>query len=91
VLLVDAVWRGQPRKLVLQANRNGFLYVLDRANGKMLMATPLVKKLTWAKEIAPDGFADERGRADLPGCGRRGEFFLHLVQPRYEAFLCEHT
>ncbi|MBM3792622.1 MAG: hypothetical protein FJW31_00855 [Acidobacteria bacterium] len=55
MLLVDAVWRGQPRKLVLQANRNGFLYVLDRANGKMLMATPLVKKLTWAKEIAPEG------------------------------------
>ncbi|MCC6538147.1 MAG: PQQ-binding-like beta-propeller repeat protein [Bryobacterales bacterium] len=55
VVLVDAVWRGQPRKLVLQANRNGFLYVLDRLNGKMLMATPMVKKLTWAKEIAPDG------------------------------------
>jgi alcohol dehydrogenase (cytochrome c) len=39
----------------LQANRNGFLYVLDRTDGKMLSATPLVKKLTWAKGIAPDG------------------------------------
>ena len=29
--------------------------MLDRIDGKMLMATPLVKKLTWAKEIAPDG------------------------------------
>ena len=55
LVLVDAAWRGQPRKLLLQANRNGFLYVLDRIDGKMLMATPLVKKLTWAKEIAPDG------------------------------------
>jgi alcohol dehydrogenase (cytochrome c) len=54
-VLVDAEWRGQPRKLLLQANRNGFFYVLDRIDGKMLMATPLVKKLTWAKEIAPDG------------------------------------
>ena len=55
VVLVDAPYRGQPRKLLLQANRNGFLYVLDRLNGKMLLAKPLVKKLTWAKEIAPDG------------------------------------
>jgi len=55
LVLVDTTWRGQPRKLLLQANRNGFLYVLDRTNGKMLLASPLVKKLTWAKEIAPDG------------------------------------
>lgn len=55
VVLVDATWRGEPRKLLLQANRNGFLYVLDRITGKMLLASPLVKKLTWAKEIAPDG------------------------------------
>jgi len=55
VLLVDSVWQGRPRKLLVQANRNGFLYVLDRTDGKMLLAKPLVKKLTWAKEIAPDG------------------------------------
>ena len=55
VVLVNANWQGQPRKLLLQANRTGFLYVLDRTNGKMLLAKPMVKKLTWAKEIAPDG------------------------------------
>lgn len=55
VVLVDANWKGSPRKLLLQANRNGFLYVLDRTDGKMLLASPLVKKLTWAKGIAPDG------------------------------------
>ncbi|MBL8237517.1 MAG: PQQ-binding-like beta-propeller repeat protein [Bryobacterales bacterium] len=55
LVLVDAAWRGQPRKLLLQANRNGFLYVLDRTDGKMLLASPMVKKLTWAKEIAPNG------------------------------------
>lgn len=55
LVLVDAAWQGQPRKMLVQANRNGFLYVLDRLNGKMLQATPLVKKLTWAKGIAPDG------------------------------------
>lgn len=55
LVLVDTPWKGQPRKLLLQANRNGFLYVLDRTDGKMLLASPMVKKLTWAKEIAPDG------------------------------------
>ncbi|MBL8211425.1 MAG: PQQ-binding-like beta-propeller repeat protein [Bryobacterales bacterium] len=55
LVLVDTTWKGQPRKLLLQANRNGFLYVLDRLSGKMLLASPLVKKLTWAKGIAADG------------------------------------
>ncbi len=53
--LVDTQWQGQPRKLLLQANRNGFFYVLDRTDGKLLLAKPFVKKLTWAKEIGPDG------------------------------------
>ncbi len=54
-VLVDANWEGQPRKLLLQANRNGFFYVMDRTNGKLLLAKPFVKKLTWAKGIGPDG------------------------------------
>jgi alcohol dehydrogenase (cytochrome c) len=54
-VLVDAVWQGSPRKLLLQANRNGFFYVLDRTNGKMLLAKPFLKKLNWAEGIAADG------------------------------------
>jgi alcohol dehydrogenase (cytochrome c) len=54
-VLVDATWQGQPRKLLLEANRNGFFYVLDRTNGKMLLAKPFLKKLNWAESIAPDG------------------------------------
>ena len=55
LLLVDAPWQGTRRKLLLQANRNGFFYVLDRTDGKLLLGKPFVKKLTWAKEIGPDG------------------------------------
>lgn len=54
-VLVDANWQGQPRKLLIQANRNGFFYVLDRVAGKLLLAKPFVKKLTWATEIGSDG------------------------------------
>jgi len=54
-VLVDAQFHGQPRKLLLQGNRNGFFYVLDRVTGKVLLAEPFVKKITWASGIGPDG------------------------------------
>ena len=54
-VLVDAQWHGQPRRLLLHANRNGFFYVLDRTSGALLQANPFVKKLTWATGIGPDG------------------------------------
>jgi alcohol dehydrogenase (cytochrome c) len=55
LLLVDAPWRGRARKLLLQANRSGFFYVLDRETGKVLLAEPFVRKLTWASGIGKDG------------------------------------
>ncbi|MGC1905341.1 MAG: PQQ-dependent dehydrogenase, methanol/ethanol family [Candidatus Acidiferrum sp.] len=60
-MLVDMPYKGQPRKLLVQANRNGFLYVLDRTTGQFLSATRFVDKLTWAKEI------DSHGRPVLTG------------------------
>jgi len=54
-VLIDAVYRGQPRKLLVQANRNGFFYVLDRNNGKFLSAVPFTQKLNWAKGIDAQG------------------------------------
>ena len=54
-VLVDTRYQGQDRKLLVQANRNGFFYVLDRTNGKVLLAKSFLKKLTWASGIGPDG------------------------------------
>ena len=54
-VLVDALWQGQTRRLLLHANRNGFFYVLDRVSGALLQATPFVKKLTWASGVGADG------------------------------------
>jgi PQQ-dependent dehydrogenase (methanol/ethanol family) len=55
IALVDARFRGKDRKLLLHANRNGFFYVLDRTDGKMLQATPFINKLTWASGVGADG------------------------------------
>jgi PQQ-dependent dehydrogenase (methanol/ethanol family) len=55
IVLVDALFHGKPRKLLLHANRNGFFYVLDRSNGAFLQATPLVKRLTWASGVDRNG------------------------------------
>ncbi len=54
-VLVDAVFKGQARKLIVEANRNGFLYILDRSNGKFLSATRFAEKLNWATGIDPAG------------------------------------
>lgn len=60
-VLVDAEYDGKPRKLLIEANRNGFFYVLDRTDGKFLAAAPFAEKLTWAKGI------DAAGRPILTG------------------------
>src|SRR5215471_8601536 len=46
MVLVDRMFNGQQRKLLLHADRNGMFYVLDRTNGKFLSATAFVKQ-TW--------------------------------------------
>jgi alcohol dehydrogenase (cytochrome c) len=60
-VLLDTEENGTIRHLLVQANRNGFFYVLDRTNGKFLRATPFVEKLNWATGI------DASGRPILSG------------------------
>jgi alcohol dehydrogenase (cytochrome c) len=60
-VLVDAEDNGVMRHLLVQANRNGFFYALDRTNGKFLRAMQFVTKLNWAKGI------DAAGRPVLSG------------------------
>jgi alcohol dehydrogenase (cytochrome c) len=60
-VLVDSGEGSATRHLLVQANRNGFLYVLDRVTGKFLSATPFVQKLNWATGV------DATGRPLLSG------------------------
>jgi alcohol dehydrogenase (cytochrome c) len=49
-VLVDADFNGQPRKMLMQASRNGYFFVLDRTSGKSLLTTPFAA-VNWAKGI----------------------------------------
>ncbi len=63
------------RKLAATADRNGFLYVLDRTNGKFITANPFVSKITWAKGIGKDGrpIYNDDNRPGNPGDQSKGK------------------
>lgn len=52
LILADLEIEGQPRKVIMQAPKNGFFYVLDRENGAFISAEPYVP-VTWAEGIDP--------------------------------------
>jgi PQQ-dependent dehydrogenase (methanol/ethanol family) len=54
-VLIDTTYNGQPRKLLLHADRNGFFYVFDRIDGKLLLAKSFMHRITWATGIGADG------------------------------------
>ncbi len=53
--MVNANWEGRERKLLLHADRNGFFYVFDRVDGKLLLTQKFIRNLTWASKIGSDG------------------------------------
>jgi alcohol dehydrogenase (cytochrome c) len=53
--LIDATWQNRPRQLLVQANRNGFFYVLDRTDGRFLFGKQYAKNVTWARGLTPEG------------------------------------
>lgn len=50
IILADMDIAGQKRKVLMQAPKNGFFYVLDRTNGKLISGDPFVYT-NWAKKI----------------------------------------
>ena len=54
-ILADIEWDGEPRRVMLWANRNGYFYVLDRVTGEFLDGTPFVR-VNWSSGL------DENGR-----------------------------
>jgi alcohol dehydrogenase (cytochrome c) len=53
-VLVDGIFEGSPKKMLLQASRNGYFFVLDRTNGKSLL-TSTFAAVNWSDGIDKDG------------------------------------
>ena len=92
-VLADLTIAGQPRKVVMFANRNGFYYTLDRTNGKLIVAKPFVVT-TWAKEVGSDGrpillpgnVPDEKGSMTCPDVTGATNFWPPTYDPSQRLF-----
>ncbi len=92
-VLADLTIAGQPRKVVMFANRNGFYYTLDRTNGGVILAKPFVMT-TWAKEIGRDGrpivepghTPDENGEITCPDITGGTNFWPPTFDPMTRTF-----
>ncbi|KRB80953.1 alcohol dehydrogenase [Sphingomonas sp. Root710] len=51
MILADLSIEGRIRKVLMQAHKNGFFYVIDRKTGKLISAGPLIGGINWAKRI----------------------------------------
>jgi alcohol dehydrogenase (cytochrome c) len=92
-VLIDADFRGQPRRLLVEANRNGFFYVLDRIDGKFISAVPFVEKLNWAKAIDGHGrpvvtgvVPTEKGTRVCPGFSGATNWYAPSYNPSTHLF-----
>jgi quinohemoprotein ethanol dehydrogenase len=76
LMLLDLNINGRTRKVLMQAAKNGFFYVLDRGTGELISAEPFVK-VSWASAIGKDGrpvvnpaaYYDQEGIAIYPTGG----------------------
>jgi quinohemoprotein ethanol dehydrogenase len=74
LMLAELPINGQERKVIMQAPKNGFFYVLDRITGELLSAEPYAK-VTWAS-----GISKETGRPIETPQGRYKDF-ISTVSP----------
>jgi alcohol dehydrogenase (cytochrome c) len=92
-VLVDTLMNGRTRKLLVEANRNAFYYVLDRETGEFLRGVPYVKQ-TWAKGLdshgrpirLPNSDPTEEGTLIYPGFGGGTTWFSPSYNPLTRLF-----
>src|SRR6266850_3168658 len=68
-VLVDADFRGKPRKMLMQASRNGYFFVLDRRSGESLLTTPF-GPVNWSTGLDQKGRPTPNPRKDPAPDGR---------------------
>ena len=92
-ILADIPISGQPRKVVMFANRNGFYYTLDRTTGRVIVAKPFVQT-TCAESIDAQGRTmlqpghrpDEKGERTCPDLTGGTNFWPPSFDPRTRLF-----
>ncbi len=92
-VLVDAKFKNKPRKLVVTANRNGFLYILDRMTGQYLYSTQFSPSMNWAKGIDENGrpvsnnlIPDAKGVTVCPGIVGATNWYSPSYDPQTNMF-----
>ncbi len=78
-VLFDGEFDGKPRKMLAQADRNGYFFLLDRTNGEHLLTAPFIETLNWSKGLnakgqpigEPGKGSDHSRRAGVARFGRR--------------------
>lgn len=68
-ILVDGMFNGKPRKMVLHADRNGYFFTLDRLTGEHLVTGKFSETANWVKEINKKGqpIRDPKKDSTVPG------------------------
>jgi alcohol dehydrogenase (cytochrome c) len=97
-VLADLVINGRPVKAVIQANRNGFFYALDRATGKVLLSKAYTR-ITWADGIDAQGRPvpiagqepTEEGKRACPGMGGGHNWQASAYSPQTGLFYFTST
>jgi alcohol dehydrogenase (cytochrome c) len=88
-VLADIDWQGQPTKVMMWANRNGFFYVLDRRTGRFLLGQPFVK-VNWASGLDSDGRPIQTPQSDgstiYPGTEGATNWYPPSFSPRTGLF-----
>ena len=92
-ILVDAKISGRERKLIVNANRNAFYYVLDRTTGEFLAGRPYAKQ-TWARGldskgrpiVVPDTEPSEKGALVYPNLNGATVWFSPSYSPQTGLF-----
>ena len=90
-ILADLTIAGQPRKVVMFANRNGFYYTLDRTNGSVIVAKPFVhddvgegdRTTTAGRCCMPGHTPDEKGEITCPDITGGTNFWPPTFDPSH--------
>src|SRR5579862_5981618 len=54
-VLIDGMFNGRPRRMLAQASRNGYFFLLDRTNGQHLVTTKMIETMNWSKGLNAKG------------------------------------